>query len=77
MAKRKIYHVVPDPSGGWKVIREGGKRASGWFPTKDKAINYGKNLAKKAGLGQLKIHKKNGTFQIEYTYENDPFPPEG
>jgi len=47
------------------------------FPTKDEAIKYGKNLAKKAGLGQLKIHKKNGTFQTEYTYENDPFPPEG
>jgi len=76
MAKRKIYHVVPDPKG-WAVKQEGSKRASKRFPTKDEAIKYGKNLAKKARLGQLKIHKKNGAFQTEYTYKNDPFPPKG
>lgn len=77
MTERKIYHVVPDPNGGWKVILEGGKRASRCFPTKSEATAYGRNLAKKAELGQLKIHKKDGSFQTEYTYGNDPFPPEG
>ena len=46
MAKRKIYHVVPDPKG-WAVKQEGSKRASKRFPTKDEAIKYGKILLKK------------------------------
>ena len=37
----------------------------------------GKELAKKAPLGQIKIHKQDGTIQTEHTYGQDPYPPKG
>ena len=29
----------------------------------------------KGDRGGLKVHKQDGTFQTEYTYEADPHPP--
>ena len=77
MAKRTVTYVGPGKKGGWNVKRQGGQRSSGHFDKKDDAIDYSRQLAKKAGLGQLKIQKQDGTFQKEYTYGKDPFPPEG
>jgi hypothetical protein len=76
MAKRTVYHVIPDEFG-WKVKKEGAEKASGVFNTKDLAIEKAKELAKNAGRAQVKIHRQNGTFQTEYTYTDDPYPPEG
>ena len=77
MSKRKVYHVTPTSGGGWDVQKQGGQRPSGHFDTKDQAIDRGRELAKAGELGQLKIHKKNGTIQNEYTYGKDPYPPKG
>lgn len=77
MPRRKVYHVTPNPGGGWNVKKERGERASARFGTKDPAIKRAKELAKAGGLGQVKIHKKDGTIQTEYTYGEDPHPPEG
>ena len=74
---RKIYHVKSDQSKGWKVKKQGADRASGHFDNKDDAVQRGKELAKSDGEGQIIIHKKDGTFQTEHTYQNDPFPPKG
>lgn len=72
MAKRNKYHVVPSGNGDWKVKREGSTKASNTYKNKDDAIDRGRNLAKSSGLGQLKIHKSDGTIQREYTYGKDP-----
>lgn len=77
MPKRKVYHVIPSPGRGWDIKKEGGKRPSGHFDTKDPAIDRGRELAKSSGLGQLKIHKQDGKIQTEYTYGEDPYPPKG
>lgn len=77
MAKRSVCHVTPDSKGGWNVKKEGGRRSSGNFDKKTDAIDRGKELAKSGSTGQLKIHKQDGTFQTEYTYGNDPYPPKG
>lgn len=77
MAKRTTYHVTKNRSDGWNVIKEGAQRASGNFGTKQEAINRGKELAKGAPLGQIKIHGRDGRIQTEHTYGKDPFPPEG
>lgn len=72
---RKIYDVVPDRSDGdlaWRVVLEGAQRASGIFENKDDAVDGGRDLAKNADLGQLRIHDKHGKIQTEYTYGNDP-----
>ncbi len=77
MPERKVYHVTKNPKGGWSVKKEGGARAMANLPNKTEAVKKGKELAKKAPLGQLKIHKEDGTFQTEYTYGKDPKSSKG
>ncbi len=77
MGKRKVVYVSPSKRGGWDVKRQGGQRSSGHFDIKDEAVDFGRHLAKQPVLGQLKIQKRDGTFQTEHTYGNDPHPPEG
>ncbi len=69
--KRKVYHVTPGANGGWSVKAEDNKNSSGYFPRKTDAVARGKELAKKAALGQIKIHKQNGKIQTEHTYGED------
>lgn len=72
MAK-KSNHVVPSTSG-WAVKKSGSERASKTFGTKEKAINYGRELSKTERT-ELYIHKKNGMIQNKNSYGNDPNPP--
>lgn len=77
MAKRSTYHVTKNKGGGWGVKKSGGQRSSGSFGKKSDAVQRGKELAKKAPLGQIKIHGQYGKIQTEHTYRKDPYPPEG
>jgi hypothetical protein len=70
--KREVYHVTPNPKGGWDVKKEGGQRASAHLDKKTDAMAKGKELAKAAGLGQIKIHGQDGQIQTEHTYGKDP-----
>jgi hypothetical protein len=72
MSKRKVVHIVPTSGGNWAVKRERANRASSIHDRKDEAIERGRELAKEGSLGQLKIHKKDGTIQTEHTYGKDP-----
>ncbi|MBI9083877.1 MAG: DUF2188 domain-containing protein [Desulfobacterales bacterium] len=74
---RQVYHVTTGGEDGWRVKKEGASRASGVFDTKADAVERGRELAKGAGEGQLKIHKRDGRIQTEHTYQNDPYPPKG
>jgi hypothetical protein len=47
------------------------------FTKKKQAVASVKEIAKSLRLGQLKIHRKDGTIQEERTYGKDPFPPRG
>jgi len=60
MAK-KSNHVVPS-SAGWVVIKYGANRASKIFETKEKAVEFGRELSKTEKT-ELYIHKKNGMIQ--------------
>ena len=77
MPKRQVYHVTKNQKNGCDVKKEGGQRSSGSFSTKQDAVQRGKELAKNATLGQIKIRKGDGKFQTEHTYGKDPHPPEG
>lgn len=70
--KRDVYHVTPNPKSGWDVQKQGGKRPSAHAERKTDAVARGKELAKKAPLGQIKIHKQDGKIQTEHTYGEDP-----
>jgi hypothetical protein len=73
MAKRNVYHVVPDKEkGSWKLKKEGSDRALKNFNTKKEAIKTGRQIAKNQEPSQLKIHKQDGKIQTEYTYKSDP-----
>ena len=68
---RKIYHVTP--SGDvWRVKRAGATRAASVHENKSMAVARAKALAKSASLGQVKVHRRNGEIQTEYTYGDDP-----
>lgn len=77
MSKRSVYHVTPDPDGGWNLKQTGNQRASGHFDHKDDAVDRGRELARNAEPGQLVIHGTDGKIQTEHTYGNDPYPPKG
>lgn len=74
---RVTYHVVPKESGGWQLKKEGAKRAVQSFDRKAEAVAFGKDKAKSHALGQLIVHKKDGTIQTEYTYGADPRKTKG
>ena len=77
MPKRRVVYVSPNKNKSWGVKGEGAQRALKNFDNKKDAIDFGRQLAKNGDLGQLKIQKMDGTFQKEYTYGKDPYPPEG
>ena len=72
MAK-KSNHVVPS-SSGCSVKKSGAERASRTFATKDKAVQYGRELSRNEKT-ELFVHKSNGMIQNRNSYGNDPNPP--
>jgi hypothetical protein len=77
MSKRRVYHVTPDGDGDWKVKERGAERAVKVLEDKSDALDLAKDLAKKADLGQVIVHGKDGVIQTEYTYGKDPEKTEG
>lgn len=69
MAIRTTHHVTKKKSGGWNVKKEGANRASGNFGTKEQTVNRGKELAKGAPLGQIKIHGGMEKFKLSIRME--------
>lgn len=73
MAKRS-HHVVPAPSGGWSVKREGADRASKHFEKQSHAIEWARTASKEE-KGELVIHGRDGTVRAKDSYGRDPLPP--
>jgi hypothetical protein len=72
MAERIQLHVTPWKENGWQVTRAGSGQQLVVVDTKEKAISYGRELAKDEGLGQLVVHKADGSIEEEFTYGDDP-----
>lgn len=77
MAKRQVYWVSPNQQNRWAVKKQDGKKPIQTFEKKSDAIARAKELAKSQTLGQVKIQKRDGSIQTEYTYGKDPYPPKG
>jgi len=71
VSERQVYHVTPHEKG-WQVKKEGAEKATSIHETKKEAVENAVALAKKADLGQVKIHKRTGEIQEERTYGKDP-----
>lgn len=60
MPKRKVIYISPIDRSRWGVKGEGAQRALKNFENKKDAIDFGRQIAKNAELGQLKIQKRTG-----------------
>jgi Uncharacterized protein conserved in bacteria (DUF2188) len=76
MSNRKTYYVSPRGSS-WAVKGRGADRAVGVFETKVAAVDRARDVARNQSQGQVVIQRRDGSFQTEYTYGKDPFPPRG
>lgn len=69
-----VYH-----QGEWKISHQG--THYGPYKTKADAVREAVDTAHKAGGSghdaQVYVHKADGTFQLEWTYGHDPYPPRG
>ena len=70
----KTQHVVPNPTSGWDVKKGGSSKATKHFDTKQPAVDYARDLAKKQEA-ELVIHNKDGKISQKDSYGNDPCPP--
>ena len=59
----------------WHVRHEGSTLST--HVVKADAVNAGQKVAKDNRPSQLVVHRKDGTIEYEYTYDNDPYPPKG
>ena len=66
------YDLTPD-GDKWKFQKQGAKRASKVFETKQEAMKESVEFMHKNG-GSLKIHKKDGSYQEERTYPRSEDP---
>lgn len=76
MPTRRTWHVTTH-DGGWQVKKAGNEQATSLHENKADAIDAARRLAKRQELGQIKIHKMDGTIQEERTYGEDPPGSEG
>jgi hypothetical protein len=71
---RRIYRVVPSGSQ-WHVTHQ--QQVLSRHNTKQAAIDAGQTVAKANQPSQLVVHRADGTIEFEWTYGNDPYPPQG
>ncbi len=71
---RQEHHVVPKPSGGWDVKRNGAQRASAHAGTKEEAIHIGRAISRNQGT-EFIVHNKDGRIANPDSHGHDPCPP--
>ncbi len=74
MPERQTWHVTPadGSDANWQVKHAGKERATSRHEKKDEAVQAAKKIAKNRNLGQVIVHKMDGTIQQEFTYGEDP-----
>lgn len=74
MANDNDRHVVPNPNGGWDVVKPGSERASAHKETQADAIDRAREIVGNAGGGEVNIHGRNGAIRAKDTIDpgNDP-----
>jgi len=66
------YHITKDDQG-WKLQKEGSDRAIKRSDTKDEAIQHMRGYMDDK-TGSVKIHREDGKFQEERTYQRKDDP---
>ena len=68
---------VSSANGYWVVFWQDKKTATR-FNSRKEAIDYAKKLAKEAlegDIAEILWQRDDGSFQAEWTYGSDPYPP--
>ena len=60
--KKKVYHVMVHPEGGWQVKAEGNEKATIRVKTKEEALKKAADMSKTHGTKPVP-HKKDGKIQ--------------
>lgn len=68
---RTVFHVTPNVNG-WEVRQEGSDVTEFLVDNKDNAVEHARELAKQREPSQVIIHTRDGQFETEYTYGDDP-----
>jgi hypothetical protein len=58
----------------WSVRTTGSSRAGRVFPTKEEAVGYARDVARKHG-SEVYIHRRDGMIVEKDSYSRDPHPP--
>jgi hypothetical protein len=69
---REVYHVVPNASADRWVVSQENNEFRREFDRKEEAVDFAKERARNASLGQVKVHKQDGNMDYESTYGEDP-----
>jgi hypothetical protein len=77
MASTNRRHVVPNPSGGWDVVRGHAERRSAHASTQAQALDRARKIVSNLGGGEVVTHGKDGRIRDSDTIPQgkDPFPP--
>lgn len=75
MSGKRNQHVVPHKDG-WAVKGAGAERATAVYPTKQPAVEKGREIARNNGT-ELLVHGKDGQIQSRDSHGKDAFPPKG
>lgn len=76
MTSRVIYNVV-HRNDEWHVVKLPGKACEGRFKSKPDAVEFGRFLAMREDVAELRIGKMDGSIQSESTFAKDPHQVEG
>ena len=68
---REVYHVVPDSSANRWVVSQENNDFRRELDRKEEAVDFARDRAKSAQLGQIKVHKQDGNMEFESTYGED------
>ena len=69
MANDNDRHVVPNPDGGWDVVKPNAQRVSSHHDTQADAIDRGRQIVGNAGGGELNIHGRDGAIRAKDTID--------
>ena len=75
MTSRTIFDVAPDGEQ-WKVGERNGLVHSR-HTTKEEAVGKARELAHEQEPSQVVVRTSDGKIEEEFTYQEDPYPPEG
>lgn len=76
MENRIIYKVVPR-NDEWHVVKGPGNECEGRYKSKPDAVEFGRFLAMRESVADLRVLKLDGSVQAEYTFGHNPQEVEG